>query len=263
MTVTLLLTFDFDAESPWLAPEADDASRDLTQRSWGAYGGRRGIHRIASMLDELELQATFFVPGWTADAYPERVRELHARGHEIGHHCYQHVPPVTLSADAQREDFMRGIEAIERCTGERPLGYRSPSWQLTPVTFALLREHGFAYDSSCMGDDRPYVERHGELEILELPVHWTLDDWPHLGFLAHHSGPLRDPADVIVTWRREVEAAIEEQRPLVLTCHPELIARAGSMRTFAEFVRELRGDPRVRFARCIDVARAHGGEEAR
>jgi peptidoglycan/xylan/chitin deacetylase (PgdA/CDA1 family) len=256
MTATVLLTFDFDADSPWLQPGVEDAAYDLTQRSLGAYGARRGIHRILAMLTELELPATFFLPGWTTDAYPDRVKEIHAAGHEVGHHGYHHVPPVRLSEDAQREDLLRGLEAIERCTGERPLGYRSPSWQLTPTTLALLVENGFAYDSSCMGDDRPYVERHGEFEILELPVHWTLDDLPHLGWRLSYRGPLRDVGEVIATWRREVEAAITEQRPLVLTCHPEVIGRASPMAAFADFVRDLRDDGRVCFARCIDIARS-------
>jgi peptidoglycan/xylan/chitin deacetylase (PgdA/CDA1 family) len=250
----VVLTFDFDAESPWLAPNTDDAARDLTQLSWGAFGGRRGIDRILGLLDEADIRATFFVPGWTVDTYSDRVRDIHARGHEVGHHGYHHVPPVKLSASEQREDFLRGIEAIETCIGEKPLGYRSPSWQLTPVTFALLREFDFEYDSSCMGDDRPYVERSGGVEILELPVHWTLDDFPHLGWMSHHSGPLRDPAEMITMWQREIDIARREERPIVLTCHPELVGRAGPMDTFAAFVHRLRDDPETRFARCIDVA---------
>jgi peptidoglycan-N-acetylglucosamine deacetylase len=253
-----MLTFDFDAESPWLAPHTTDAAVDLTQLSWGAFGARRGIPRVLDLLDELDLPATFFVPGWTADTHADRVRAIHDRGHEIGLHGYHHVPLVGLSADEQRADLDRGLEAITRCTGVRPLGYRSPSWQLTPVTFALLVESGFVYDSSCMGDDRPYVERYGELEILELPVHWTLDDFPHLAWMGLYRGPLRDPAAMIETWRHEVEAAIRDDRSIVLTCHPEVVGRAGPMAALATLVRDLREDPRVDFARCVDVAREIG-----
>jgi peptidoglycan/xylan/chitin deacetylase (PgdA/CDA1 family) len=255
MSADVLLSFDFDAESPWLAPEADAATRDLTKLSWGAFGARRGIGRISDLLRELRVPATIFVPGWTVDAHPDQVRALHEQGHEIGHHGYHHVPPTTLAATEQREDLLRGVEAIERCIGERPVGYRSPSWQLTPATLALLVEFGFVYDSSCMGDDRPYTERHGELEILELPVHWTLDDFPHLGWVSGHPGPLRDPQEMLIGWRREVGAAIREQRSVVLTCHPEVTGRAGPCEAFAEFVTELRDDPQVRLVRCIDLAR--------
>src|SRR4051794_15910089 len=86
MSADVLLTFDFDAESPWLAPDSEEATRDLTQLSWGAFGARRGIARICDLLDGLGVAATFFVPGWTADAHPDQVRRLYERGHEIGHH---------------------------------------------------------------------------------------------------------------------------------------------------------------------------------
>jgi hypothetical protein len=47
---------------------------------------------------------------------------------------------------------------------------------MTPETFELLVELDFVYDSSCMGDDRPYMEEHQELSLLELPAHWRTDD---------------------------------------------------------------------------------------
>jgi peptidoglycan/xylan/chitin deacetylase (PgdA/CDA1 family) len=252
----IMLTFDFDAESPWLQNDVADHARDLTQLSWGAFGARRGIVRILDLLDELDIRATFFVPGWTADAHPDRVRAVHERGHEVALHGYHHVPPVAFSAEEQRHDFVRGMEALARCTGVAPVGYRSPAWQLTPVTMTLLAEFGFVYDSSCMGDDRPYRERHGDREILELPVHWTLDDFPHLAWMPQYTGPLRGAADLISAWRPEVEAALRDDRPLVLTCHPEVVGRAGPMESLATFVAELCKDHRVEFARCVDVARA-------
>lgn len=240
-------------------PGVDESARDLTQLSWGAFGARRGIRRILELLGDLEISATIFVPGWTVEKYPERVREIAERGHEVGHHGFHHVPPVQLDADAQREDLERGIAAIERCTGSRPLGYRSPSWQLTPVTFELLVELGFVYDSSCMGDDRPYLERHHDLQLIELPVHWTLNDFPQLATTSYTTSPLRDPADIITIWRREIGLAIDADRSVVLTCHPEVVGRAGPMQCFGEFVRELRDNPRLQLVRCIELADRFSG----
>jgi len=64
----------------------------------------------------------------------------------------------------------------------RPSGYRAPGGRMSPETFSLLIELGFGYDSSCMGDDRPYVEEWEGQRMLELPCHWSLDDWPHFGW---------------------------------------------------------------------------------
>ena len=103
-------------------------------------------------------------------------------GHEVGHHGYIHLRSDKVSPAEQREEIEKGFAALEAAGAPRPRGYRSPAWELTPETFALLVEYGFAYDSQLMGDDRPYVEEHDGLRLLELPVHWSLDDWPRFGW---------------------------------------------------------------------------------
>jgi peptidoglycan-N-acetylglucosamine deacetylase len=255
MSATIFMTFDLDAESLTMEPDVSESARDLTHLSWGAFGPRRGLSRVLALLERLDICTTFFVPGWTVTAHADHVKEIAARGHEIGHHGFQHATsPVTLSASEQRDDFLRGMEAIVECIGVTPRGYRSPFWQLTPVVFELLLEHEMLYDSSCMGDDRAYMERFEGREILELPVHWTLDDFPHLGWKLQYSGPLRHPKEMLETWRGELDAAIEEERQLVLTCHPEIIGRAGPIAAFAQFLEEARQHPGVQFSNCIEFA---------
>ena len=88
-----VLSFDVDAESPVLADSARHA-RDLGAMSHQAYGPREGVLRILALLAEYSLPATFFVPGWTADRWPQAVEQILAAGHEVGHHSYAHVSPV-------------------------------------------------------------------------------------------------------------------------------------------------------------------------
>ena len=94
-------------------------------------------------------------------SHPDAIREIARSGHEIGHHGYLHERPDTLSPEQERAVLEKGLEAIERVVGVRTVGYRSPSWEITPTTLELLRTFGFLYDSSGMGDDQPYVERSG------------------------------------------------------------------------------------------------------
>ena len=83
-------------------------------------------------------------------------------------------------------------------TGRSPRGYRAPGWELTTCTLGVLGEYGFAFDSSLMGDDRPYLIAAGDRTIVELPVHWALDDAPHF---AHTT----DPGGLLATWLAELE----------------------------------------------------------
>jgi peptidoglycan-N-acetylglucosamine deacetylase len=170
----------------------------------------RGLERVLAVLDRFGARATFYVPGVTVEEDPGVFRDVLAAGHEIGHHGHAHLPTHALDAAGEREELDRGIAALA-AIGVTPRGYRSPGWELTPVTLALLPELGFAWDSSLMGDDRPY--RLGPL--LELPVHWGLDDVPYFS-------ALRDAREVSAIWKAEHDAA---EHHLTYTIHPEVTGR--------------------------------------
>jgi peptidoglycan/xylan/chitin deacetylase (PgdA/CDA1 family) len=171
----------------------------------------RGLERVVAVLDRHGASATFYVPGVTAGENPEALRELLAAGHEIAHHGHAHLPTQTLDVAGERDELLRGIEALAQ-VGVAPRGYRSPGWELTPTTLAVLAELGFAWDSSLMGDERPY--RLGAL--VELPVHWRLDDVPY--WLAY-----RDPREVLAIWRAEFDHA--DGGHITYTIHPEHTGR--------------------------------------
>ena len=187
--VAVSLTFDVDAEAGWLGT-GRPYERRLTSLSEGRFSVVRGTPRILDLLARLGIRGTFFVPGHTAALYPETVRAIVAAGHEVAHHGHLHLRSDKVSAQEQADEIDLGLEALEKAGAPRPIGYRSTSWELTPETFALLVERGFGYDSSCMGDDRPYIERFEQWEILELPVHWSLDDWPRGDPVIQLSPPL-------------------------------------------------------------------------
>jgi peptidoglycan/xylan/chitin deacetylase (PgdA/CDA1 family) len=218
--VAVSLTFDVDAESGWLG-EGDEYTRRLSTLSEARYGVTRGLPRILDILGRTGAGATFYVPGDTAERHTEALREVVDAGYEIGHHGYLHLRSDAVSEELQRDEIERGLSALAECLGVTPRGYRSPSWELTPETFALLVEHGFAWDSSLMGDDRPYVYE----GLLELPVHWSLDDWPHLHWKPGRGDAFTAPEAFFETWMAEFESALAERRHVTYTMHPEVIGR--------------------------------------
>lgn len=223
-----LLTFDVDAESPILAEGGRHAGNPVAM-SHQAYGPGVGVPRLLALLDEYTLPATFFVPGWTADRYPETVEAILAAGHEIGHHGYSHRSPLRMDEATEREDLVRGLDALAR-HGVTPRGYRTPSWEASPRTFDLLAMHDFAYDSSLMDDDRPYVLETGRGELVELPPHWSLDDWNQYMYLPEpRSGPgtVHSPEQAVEVWQAELDGMRRHGGLFVLTMHPFLSGRPG------------------------------------
>ena len=155
---TVCLSFDFDALSVWLA--YDRVTPAMLNR--GEYGARVGVPRILELLERHSLPATFFVPGHTVESFPVETESILAAGHEIAHHSYAHIDPSGQSADEERADMERAWTVLERL-GVQPLGFRSPSADLSPLTLELIEELGFLYDSSLMTDDyRPFHPRIGD-----------------------------------------------------------------------------------------------------
>lgn len=107
--------------------------------------------RTLDLLDECSARATFFVLGWVADAAPELVQEVVARGHEVASKGYHHGDFRRLTPEAFRDDALRAREALERATGRRVLGYRLAQHWLRPSdhwALETLAECGYEYDSS-------------------------------------------------------------------------------------------------------------------
>ena len=138
------------------------------------------------------------MPGVTIEAWPDLCRRILDEGHELGHHGYHHITPATLDEAAEREQIEKGLEAMDRVLGgHRAVGYRSPGADLSANSTRLLAESGFLYESSLSAQDfEPYwcrtgdvVETSGvatfgpEIELLEIPFSWSLDDFPQMEFV--------------------------------------------------------------------------------
>lgn len=253
--VCVALTFDVDADVGLGWRGIDNK---LTSLSEARYGTRRGLPRILELLRRRSLRATFYVPGDIAELHPDLVRAIRDDGHEIGHHGHVHLWTDKATPDEQRSEIERGLEALSRCAEVTPVGFRSPGWELTPTTLAILREHRFRWDSSCMGDDRPYLERHGELEILELPVHWSLDDWVYFAFTRDNGGVMSGPDALLRTWLLEFESALSERRMVTYTMHPEAMGRGYRMQLLDRFLDEITDRGSVWFATHREVAELMG-----
>jgi peptidoglycan/xylan/chitin deacetylase (PgdA/CDA1 family) len=218
-------TFDVDAESAILSGAPETAGR-LSVMTHQAYGPRTGVPRLLRILDRQGIRATFFVPGYTAERWPGVIHSIRDAGHEIAHHGYLHEPVSGLSPHEEEGLLVRGLDALERVAGVRPVGWRAPMWEASDASIGILARHGFLYDSSLMDADHPYRVAAGPepdaRSIIELPIHWGLDDWEQYVYLPGLSGSglIESPAKVLELWTLELDALVAEGGLFVLTNHP-------------------------------------------
>lgn len=237
-------TFDVDAESCVLAHDPQ-ASRRMSLMSHQSYGPKVGVPRLLRLLERQQVTATFFVPGFTADCWPDTVRAIRDAGHEIAHHGYLHEPMQGITREQEADYLDRGLEALDRL-GVTPTGYRAPWWELNWHSPDLLADRGFLYDSSLLDGDVPYRLATSEGSLVEVPVDWALDDWEQYAFYPGWtgSGVIESPNKVHEMWLLEAEAHHAESGCFVLTNHPFISGRpskAAALERLIEDVKALEG----------------------
>lgn len=267
---TVCLTFDCDAVSIWVSTFKQTTASPISR---GEFGVRVGLPRILDLLERKHIKATFFVPGHTAVSFPDVVRRIHERGHEIGAHGYCHESPVTLSPAEEAELLSRSVAKLQSVLGDafRPVGYRSPAWDLSESSIAILETQGFLYDSSLMADDfRPYRPRRGDqvdserfvpglpARMVEMPVAWELDDYPYFHWSSRPLNPgLRNTDDVLSIWRAEFDYSRGHvpDGVFTLTNHPEIIGRGPRIQMLEKLIDHMQGDTSVVFSTLAEAAR--------
>lgn len=241
----LFIGFDVDAETAWIGNRPENVDRMVTT-SHGGYDARVGIARILDLLGDLGMKATFFIPGWTAEAHPAACEPIVAAGHEIGHHGYLHKCPDRNKPDEVREEIDRGLEALRSRLGVRPVGYRAPSGENFPELLAYLTDRGLRYSSSFRDDIRPYRHRlaDGRPGPVEIPVNYAFDDW-NFGMTSRvDSRPIFGRDAILPIWREEFEVTHDWGGVTTLVLHPQVSGRPMRWRILRDFLIEIaaRGD---------------------
>ena len=251
--VAVALTFDLDAETVWWS-DPDSMAGSPSSLSQGRYGPDVAVPKILSMLEERDLKATFFIPAWVAENYPDAVRSIASAGHEIAAHGVKHISPVLLTADEELQVLRESIRVLENIGGSKPRGYRAPSWAISDVSLELAAREGFSYSSNRLDADLPYVHDHPR-GLVELPVSWVLDDAPYFWFDEDSwNKTIHSAAAVRAIWQEEFVAAYESRGYLNLTMHPQIIGRPARLRMLGELIDWMTEFDNVWFATCDEIA---------
>jgi peptidoglycan-N-acetylglucosamine deacetylase len=264
--LSVCLTFDFDALSPWVLEMADGNVAALSRGEFGAVA----VPRILDLLERHGIEGTFFVPGHTALAYPELVRRIRDAGHELGHHGFVHEGLSKLEPAKEREFMQRGLDALKQVAGVRPAGYRAPSVDVSVNTVDILLEQGFLYDASFSGSDfEPYYLRRGDrfptdaeyvfgesVDLVGIPFSWGMSDFQYFEFVPGITVRQDTPSAVYEIWHAELEWAHANVPGGVydLTMHPQAIGRGHRLVMLERLIQAAKALDGVAFERLGDYA---------
>ena len=264
---TVCLSIDFDATSSWFMLGTTGA-RNLSR---GEFGPATGAPRLLDLCTRCGIPSTWYVPGHTADNYPEIVARIAEEGHEVANHGYIHEDFSVLSIDEGRRAIQKGNEALERVSGQRPRGIRLSGGDFDGALLEVVAEEGFTYDSSLFGEyyaqwcrakdtlgEDGKITLGRRLDLVELPITFVTSDVVHFEISIQPELPARlpNPRDVEQVWRDQFDYMCDrlDGAYFMLMVHPESIGWGSRMLMLERFVEYCQSKPRTRFAKAEAIA---------
>ncbi len=237
--IAVMLAFDLDAETMWTT-HGDGSTAHMTNLSRGAYGPKQGVPRILDMLDCHQVKATFFIPGVVAEHYPEVVKEIARRGHDIGFHGYLHEESTKTTYEQENATMHRSEKIIYNLTGQKMVGHRAPGGVIHEYSLRLFLEHGYIYSSNWRDNDGPFLHQiDGKtIPLVELPKDSIFDDTAYDFFTdaAPERYGLKSPDEMFEIWKEEFDSLSLEGRMINFVLHPQFIGRASRVQMLSRLI---------------------------
>lgn len=224
---------------------------DLYGATNAQYASKEGIPRMLDMFDRRKIKVTSMICGTSCEAYPALAKEIAQRGHEMGAHGYQHSVQYNMEREAERKFIVGARDAIEKATGQRPVGWNGRGQLRSANTLELAQEAGFVYHIDDVSRDEPFVAPVNGKPFAVVPYTNHLNDF---GYFANHgTGP-----GFFEEMKYEFDALYAEggtrRRLMVVTMH-DALSRASRVHAFDEFVGYAQKHKGVWFARGAELAK--------
>ncbi len=246
--IAVTLTFDFQGGED-VRPLAN-GTINHEQYTQAEYGPNTAIWRILRILDEEQVKATFLTCGGIAERYPEAVKAIVAKGHEVAGHGYHHEVARDLTRSEENDVIRRTSDIIRDTSGAAPAGWRSCTQ--SPNSLELLMEHGYLWNSNSFSHDLPFLWEADGRELVELPRQ------PFGDGRTYH-GDAGNPDDTLLIWKAMFDELHAESGRSPSYCpfqiHPYISGRPGRARTLRAIIRHMKQADGVWFATGSDVAR--------
>jgi allantoinase len=173
VVVSVLLETWSEGKSPSYFPRTTPlapGAKDVAGINWSQFGGNEGIWRLARNLNDLDVPATLFCNGRSAEVWPEAVAAFAKAGHDVAGHGYlQDQTLFSMSAEGERETIKKTLDILAKTAGKRPTGWVTPIYGWSENTLEYLAEAKLAWCSDALDASVPYLRRTGSGDMVIIP----------------------------------------------------------------------------------------------
>ncbi len=249
-----ILDGDSHGESGGESPSpATPGERDLANESFFEYGSRAGVWRIMRVLNQANIEATFFCCALALERNPEVGQEIVRQGHEVMGHGNRWEEYYKMDRDSEREAIRQAVESITRTTGQRPLGWYTRYSPSVNTRELVVEEGGFLYDCNAYNDDLPYYAKVKGKDWLVVPYSLEVNDSKFWRGELITANDFFEVAKACFDMLYEEGATNSKMMSIGLHCRiGGKPSRAAGLQQFLKYASEKQG---VWFARRVDIAR--------
>jgi peptidoglycan/xylan/chitin deacetylase (PgdA/CDA1 family) len=245
------MTFDFQGGED--VRPLPDGSIDHEEYTQCEYGPHTGIWRILRILDEENVKASFNTCGGIAERYPDAVKAIVDRGHEIAGHGYHHEVARDLTREQEDEVMRKTGAMIKQRTGHQPIGWRSCTQ--SPNSIELLMKHGYLWNSNSFSHDIPFVWESNGKHLIELPRQPFGDGRTY----QHRNNDAGNPSDTLLVWKSMFDCFHRESKfggtYVPFQFHPYISGRPGRAETLQAIIQHMKKAEGTWIATGTEVAR--------
>jgi peptidoglycan/xylan/chitin deacetylase (PgdA/CDA1 family) len=226
---------------------------DLPTNAFFAYGHYEGIPRVLDLMDKHGIKLSSFMIGKAVETSPDLAQDIVRRGHEAAAHGRVWDNSYQLTRDEEKRFIADSVEAIQRVTGQKPIGWNA-YWMRNSIHFLeTLQDLGFVYHIDEPSHDEPFIVPVRGRDFVTVPYTFHLNDivsFPFVGWnAAAYEQALRDEFDQLY------EEGGHRRRMMVVSLHDRISGHAGRVRALDRFLTYAKSKGGVWFARKDEIAR--------
>jgi peptidoglycan/xylan/chitin deacetylase (PgdA/CDA1 family) len=241
------------AESPFSGNPLPKGQPDLPAESWYRYGANEGLGRMMDLWKKYDIKVTSHIVGDAAIKYPELAKRLANEGHEVAAHGMSWSNQWDKTYADELKFVKDGVDAVEKITGKRAVGYNCNWLRRSPNTLKVLQDLNFLYQIDDLSRDEPFITSVRGKDFVIMP--YTLRNNDIVNISGNHWSPDQFLAQLKMEFDQLYAEGATKRRMMSISFHDRIggqPAMVNAMEQFIQYAKEKQG---VVFMRKDDIAK--------